>query len=83
MTNDRLRQVHLTKDDEKGDWRLQESGADRAIRRFPTKQDATAGGALADALGQKGGSVRIHRQDGVIQEERTFLRGKDPKGTPG
>lgn len=83
MADDKLRKVHLTQDKDKGDWKLQEEGAQRAIRRFPTKGDATAGGVLADALGAKGGSVRIHKTDGKIQEERTFPRDKDPKGSPG
>ncbi|MEO1169825.1 MAG: DUF2188 domain-containing protein [Pseudomonadota bacterium] len=83
MAKDKLRRVHLTKDDKKGDWKLQEAGSDRAIRRFPNKEGATAGGVLADALGSKGGSVRIHKQDGKIQEERTYPRSKDPKSSPG
>ena len=78
-----LPRYHLTKDAKKGDWALKKEGADRATRRFDTKDDATKGGALPGAIGGAGGSVRIHKTDGTIQEERTFPRGRDPKGTPG
>jgi hypothetical protein len=78
-----LPKYHLTKDRAKGDWKLEKEGADRATRRFQTKGEATAGGVLADAIGKAGGSVRIHLEKGRIQEERTFPRARDPKGSPG
>lgn len=78
-----LPKYHLTKDAKKGDWKLAQEGADRATRRFDKKAEATKGGVLADAIGKGGGSVRIHKADGPIQEERTFPRSKDPKGSPG
>jgi hypothetical protein len=34
-------------------------------------------------LGNQGGSVRIHKQDGQIQEERTYPGSKDPPGSRG
>ncbi|HYG30604.1 MAG TPA: DUF2188 domain-containing protein [Allosphingosinicella sp.] len=84
MPNDKnLPRYHLTKDKEKGDWELREQGADRAKRRFETKSEATAGGVLGAALGKAGGSVRIHLEKGPIEEERTFPRARDPRGTPG
>lgn len=30
-----------------------------------------------------GGSLKIHKEDGTFEEERTYLRSKDPKGSPG
>ncbi len=78
-----LDKYHLTHDSKAGNWRLEKEGADRATKVFPTKGDATKGGALSGALPAAGGSVRIHNQDGTIQEERTFPRSKDPKGSPG
>jgi len=78
-----LRKFHLTKDAKKGDWVLTEEGKSRARRRFATKSAATTGGALEDALGAQGGSVRIHKEDGKIQQERTFPRSADPKGSKG
>ncbi len=78
-----LRKFTLTKDKQKGDWALAEEGTNRARKRFATKSEATKGGALEKALGAGGGSVRIRKKDGKIQEERTFPRSRDPKKTPG
>ncbi len=78
-----LRKLHLVKDNDKKDWALMPEGGDRAVRRFDTKEEATKGGALSDALGEQGGSVRIHKQDGKIQEERTYPGSKDPPGSRG
>jgi len=78
-----LRKLHLVKDKERGDWALKPEGGDRALRRFERKADARKGGAISDALGKQGGSVRIHRRDGQIQEERTYPRSKDPPGSRG
>jgi hypothetical protein len=80
MTN--LPKFHLVHDQKKDDWKLQDSSG-RTVRRFDTKGDATAGGVLKDAIGGKGGAVRIHKEDGVFQEERTFPRSRDPKSSPG
>ncbi len=76
-----LPKYHLVSKEDK--WRLEPEGGGRAKRVFDTKGDATAGGALRDALGKGGGSVRIHKQDGTIQEERTFPRSRDPKDSKG
>lgn len=34
-------------------------------------------------MANKTGSVKIHKEDGKIQEERTYQRKDDPKNTPG
>lgn len=73
----------LEKNDKRGGWDLKREGADRATKHFETKADATVGGALSDALPGGVGSVRIHKEDGKVQEERTFPRSQDPKDTPG
>ena len=78
-----LPKFHLVKDKAKDDWKLEPEGGGRARRRFDTKEEATKGGVLSDALGSAGGSVRIHKTDGQIQEERTFPGDRDPKGSPG
>ncbi len=78
-----LRKFSLSKDSQKKDWVLKEEGATRAKKRFETKSAATSAGALSDALGAQGGSVRIRKEDGKIQEERTFPRARDPKKSPG
>lgn len=76
-----LPKYHLVSKDDK--WRLEPEGGGRAKRVFESKAEATAGGALKAALGNAGGSVRIHKGDGQIQEERTFPRSRDPKDSKG
>ena len=82
MADDKLDKFELTKRDN-GQWALEPEGGGRAKALFDKKADATKGGALAEALGKGGGSVKIRKQDGTYQEERTFPRGKDPKGSKG
>ncbi len=79
----KLRRFTLSKDSDRGDWVLREQGATRARKRFKTKTEATTGGAIEKALGEVGGSVRIKKENGRIQEERTYPRSKDPKGSKG
>lgn len=76
-----LRSFHLTQKGEK--WRLEQAGSNAAVKVFDRKADATRGGVLKQALGKEGGSVKIHKADGRIQEERTYPRTKDPKGSRG
>ena len=80
---DKLRRFTLSKDKDRQDWVLREQGASRARKRFATKSAALSAGVLADALGKIGGSVRIKKENGRIQEERTFPRSRDPKGSSG
>lgn len=78
---DKLRSFHLT---QKGDkWRLEQAGSNQAVKIFDRKADATKGGVLKKALGKEGGSVKIHKESGRIQEERTYPRTRDPKGSRG
>jgi len=78
----KLPKCDLNKRDD-GKWALDPEGGGRAKKLFDRKSDATAGGALGDALGPGGGSVRIRKENGQYQEERTFPRSKDPKGSLG
>jgi len=80
---EKLRKYTLSKDKAKDDWVLKEEGSGRATRRFETKTEATKGGVLPDALGKKGGSVKIRKLDGTYQEERTFPRSRDPRRSKG
>ncbi len=63
------------------DWELSEEGNRTPLRTFPTKERAIEGSA--ELLGQLGGSLRIHRTDGTIEEERTYPRAADPASSPG
>lgn len=66
-----------------GKWALKEDGASRAKKLFDKKEDLLKSGVLKDALGDKGGSVKIQKTDGTYGEERTYPRDKDPKSSPG
>ena len=83
MVKEALPSYHLTRDRKRGGWQLEKAGSDRATARFETKADALKGGALRDAVGRNGGSVKIHKQDGRIQQERTYPRSRDPKSSQG
>jgi Uncharacterized protein conserved in bacteria (DUF2188) len=63
------------------DWQLKKQGADRAIKKSETKEEAVQ--HMRDFMSDKVGSVRIHKQDGKIQEERTYQRKDDPKKSKG
>lgn len=83
MSDKDLPKYTLSHDDKKDDWVLKKDGSDRATKRFDTKADATKGGVLSDTLGKVGGSVKIQKTDGKFQEERTYPRSKDPRGSEG
>jgi hypothetical protein len=52
------------------------------IATFQTKAEAVIGGKIEKAIGGEG-SVRIHKRDGTLEEERTFPRSRDPRRRPG
>ena len=79
----KLPKYSLSKDKAAGDWVLRLEGATRATRRFETKTDATRGGVLSALVGKGGGSVKIKKENGRIQEERTYPRSRDPRSTKG
>lgn len=47
------------------------------VSAFKSKADAVSGGRLERAIGGSG-TVRIHKEDGSFEEERTFPRSADP-----
>ena len=63
------------------EWKLQKKGAERAAKVFDSKQEGMR--ESIEFMRNHGGSLRIHKQDGKIQEERTYPRSADPKKTPG
>ena len=70
---------HITKTDD--GWALKKEGADRASKTAETKAEITA--VAREFLAGKDASLKIHKQDGKIQEERTYPRKADPKKTKG
>ena len=65
-----------------GGWALTDQSG-RIVAIFNRKIDAFAGGRFEKMLGAQGGSVRIHKQDGRFEEERTYPRRRDPRTSPG
>ncbi len=62
-------------------WELKKAGAERATKRSSTKQELV--GSLSEFFEGKTASVKIHKADGSIEEERTYPRSADPRRTKG
>ncbi|MEO5811531.1 MAG: DUF2188 domain-containing protein [Rhodanobacter sp.] len=74
-----MKDYHITK---RGDqWALKASGGQRATLTADTKAEVIQ--QTQEFAAGKTISVKIHRADGVIQEERTYPRSADPHQTPG
>jgi hypothetical protein len=79
----RLPKFTLEKNETKDRWDLVNDASNRTVKSFDTKDDATRRGALQRAVGANGGSVKIQKENGRFQEERTYPRSADPKRSPG
>lgn len=79
----KLPKFTLEKNEKKDTWDLRNDKTDKLVKSFDTKADATKGGALERAIGAGGGSVKIQKENGRFQEERTYPGSKDPKTSPG
>lgn len=79
----KLTKYTLTKNEDKDTWDLTNDKTDKVIRRYETKEGATKGGVLEKAVGSEGGSVKIQKENGKFQEERTYPRSADPKKSKG
>lgn len=73
----------LEYDERKERWVLEKDSTGRTVRSFDTKEDATRRGVLKRAVGEEGGSVKIQKENGRFQEERTFPRSRDPRRSKG
>lgn len=72
---------HLTK---KGDkWNLTKEGNSKASKSFETTKEQAIKQSADYLKSGSGGSMKIHKEDGKIQEERTYPRSKDPKKSKG
>lgn len=70
---------HITKDGNK--WKLTKQGKERAALTANTKQEIIKKTRVY--MQDRNGSVKIHKQDGKIQEERTYPRAYDPSASAG
>ena len=77
-----MQNYHLLPD---GDgWKLTAEGSPRPLDIFRTKMEGVA--SIEEIIRERDhrkGSVKIHRADGTIEEERTYPRGADPVESPG
>ena len=73
----------LEYNEKKDKWDLEKDKTQRVVKSFSTKEKATQGGVLKKAVGSEGGSVKIQKENGRFQEERTFPRSKDPRKSKG
>ncbi len=73
----------LEKNERKDRWDLQKDSSGQVVKTFGTKGDATKGGALKRALGEAGGSVKIQKENGRYQEERTYPAEQRPEAVAG
>jgi uncharacterized protein DUF2188 len=79
----KLAKYTLKFDEKKDKWTLRNDRTNRVERTFTTKAKAMAGGALKRAVGREGGSVKIQKENGRIQVERTYPGSKDPRKSKG
>ncbi|HCA64457.1 DUF2188 domain-containing protein [Stutzerimonas stutzeri] len=62
-------------------WELRKQGATRASKTAATKDEILQ--ITAAFLEGRTASVKIHKKDGTIQEERTYPRSADPRRSEG
>ncbi|NTW49392.1 MAG: DUF2188 domain-containing protein [Chlorobiales bacterium] len=70
---------HVTKDGDK--WKLTKEGNQRASKTAETKNEIIK--QTREYMAEKTGSVKIHKEDGTFQEERTYQRKNDPTKSQG
>ncbi len=79
----RLPKFTLNYNDQRAQWDLENDASGKVVKSYPTKEDATQGGALEKAVGPEGGSVKIQKVNGRFQEERTYPGSADPPESKG
>jgi hypothetical protein len=62
-------------------WELKKQGASRASITASTKAEIVQ--LASDFLDGKTASLKVHKEDGTIQEERTYPRSADPVKSKG
>lgn len=73
-----MKNYHVTPDGET--WNLaEEDGA--FLGSYRTKEEAVSN--AREYVSAKTGSLKIHKADGTIEEERTYPRSADPAKSPG
>jgi Uncharacterized protein conserved in bacteria (DUF2188) len=62
-------------------WSLKKQGAALASKTAGTKEELIK--LASEFLSKHTASLKIHNEDGTIQEERTYPRSADPSQSPG
>jgi hypothetical protein len=62
-------------------WELKKQGATKASKTAKTKAEIVK--IAGEFLDGKTASLKIHKEDGTIQEERTYPRSADPSESKG
>ena len=70
---------HVTKEDDA--WKFGKEGVKRSISTAETKAEAIKD--MRQYMKTHEGSVKIHKENGRIQEERTYPGSKDPRSSKG
>lgn len=68
---------HISKDNEKGKWRIKKEGATNVSEYTDTQKEAEKRAKELSA-NSGGGEVRIHGLDGKIRDSDTVKPGNDP-----
>lgn len=79
----KLSKFTLSFNEKKDSWDLRKDKTNNLVKSFDTKTKATSRGELKKAVGKEGGSVKIQKENGRFQEERTYPKSKDPKKSKG
>lgn len=76
-----MEDFHLVHED--GKYKLKRENAERASKVFDSTKDEAIKESKDFILNQGGGSLKIHKNDGGFQEERTYPKSIDPKKSKG
>jgi hypothetical protein len=76
-----MENYHLVK--ENGAYKLKKENSQRASKVIDSNKIDAIKQSSDFVKSQGGGSLKIHKNNGRIQEERTYPRSKDPRKTKG
>ena len=83
MKKPKLPKFTLSYDEKKERWDLKKDKSNKVVKAFDTKSEATARNVLKKVVGKNGGSVKIQKESGAFQEERTYPKSADPSSSKG
>jgi len=76
-----MENFHLVYED--GKYKLKKQGADRASKVYETTKDEAIKLSKDFIVNQGGGSLKIHKNTGEFQKERTYPKSIDPTQSKG